>query len=188
VRLDSVAKATQSGLVLVPEDRQRDGLVPELSVRENVVLAAAGERWLSRAKETQEVMVLVRKLRIAVRDLELPVTALSGGNQQKILLARCLMRSPLVLLLDEPTRGVDANAKLEIYRVLRELADEGLSILFTSSEIEETQRLADRVLVLCQGRISAELRGHEITDAALFTAASPRVSATVAAARDTVTL
>ncbi len=94
VRLDSVMKATQAGIVLVPEDRQQDGLVPELSVRENMVLAAAGERWLSRAKETERVMQLVRKLRIAVRDLELPVTALSGGNQQKVLLARCLMRSP----------------------------------------------------------------------------------------------
>jgi erythritol transport system ATP-binding protein len=177
IDLDSVTKATAAGIVLVPEDRQQDGLVPELSIRENVVLAAAGERWLSRSKETERVLELVRKLRIAVRDLELPVTALSGGNQQKVLLARCLMRKPAVLLLDEPTRGVDANAKLEIYRLLRELADEGLSILFTSSEIEETERLADRALVLCRGRIAAELKADEITDVALFSAASPRVAA-----------
>jgi ABC-type sugar transport system ATPase subunit len=105
------------------------------------------------------------------------VTTLSGGNQQKVLLARCLMRSPTVLLLDEPTRGVDAVAKMEIYGILRELTQEGLSIVFTSSEIEETQLLADRVLVLCQGRIAAELAGSEITDAALFSAASPRMAA-----------
>jgi erythritol transport system ATP-binding protein len=173
LRLDSVTAVTEAGMVLVPEDRQHDGLVPELSVRENIVLAAAGERWLSRAKETERVQQMIRKLRIVVRDVELPVTALSGGNQQKVLLARCLMRKPAVLLLDEPTRGVDANAKLEIYRVLRELADEGLSILFTSSEIEETERLADRAMVLCQGRVAAVLDGDEIKDVALFSAASP---------------
>ena len=101
------------------------------------------------------------------------MTALSGGNQQKVIVARCLMQSPVVLLLDEPTRGVDATAKMEIYRLLRELTAEGLSILFTSSEIEETEILADRVLVLCQGRIAAELTGPAINDAALFSAASP---------------
>jgi erythritol transport system ATP-binding protein len=177
VRLRSVADAMNAGIALVPEDRQRDGLVPELSVRENIVLAMMGERWLSRAKETECVMELVRKLRIEVRDIELPVTALSGGNQQKVLLARCLARKPKVLLLDEPTRGVDANAKTEIYRVLRELADEGLSVLFTSSEIEETQELADRALVMREGRISAELQASEMSDVALMSAASYDVAA-----------
>jgi len=174
LRLGSVGQALEAGIVLVPEDRQRDGLIPELSVRENVVLAMAGEHWVSRARETAIVRELVRKLRMGVRDLELPVTALSGGNQQKVLLARCLVRSPLVLLLDEPTRGVDANAKVEIYHLLRELAGEGLSIVFTSSEIEETEELADRALVFCQGRISAELAGEAMTDSALMNAASPR--------------
>jgi erythritol transport system ATP-binding protein len=174
VQLGSVAQALEAGIVLVPEDRQRDGLIPELSVRENVVLAMAGEHWVSRARETAIVRELVRKLRMDVRDLELPVTALSGGNQQKVLLARCLVRSPQVLLLDEPTRGVDANAKVEIYHLLRELASEGLSIVFTSSEIEETEELADRALVLCQGRISAEFAGDTMTDSALMNAASPR--------------
>jgi len=92
------------------------------------------------------------------------------------LLARCLLRSPVVLLLDEPTRGVDVGAKAEIYRILRKLASEGLSILFTSSEIEETRALADRVLVLCQGRVAAEFKRTELSDGALFAAASPRVS------------
>lgn len=177
VRLRSVADAMDAGIALVPEDRQRDGLVPELSVRENIVLALKGERWLSRAKESDRVMEFVRKLRIEVRDIELPVTALSGGNQQKVLLARCLARKPKVLLLDEPTRGVDANAKAEIYRVLRELADEGLSVLFTSSEIEETQELADRALVMREGRISAELEADALSDVALMSAASHDVAA-----------
>jgi len=175
LKIDGVASAVQAGIVLVPEDRQRDGLIPELSIRENVALAGSKGSFLSRSKETQAVRQLADDLNIAARDLELPVTALSGGNQQKVLLARCLMRTPSVLLLDEPTRGVDVGAKAEIYRILRALAQKGLSILFTSSEIEETRTLADRVLVLCQGRISAEFLHEELTDEALFTAASPHV-------------
>ena len=175
LRIDSVTSAVKAGIVLVPEDRQRDGLIPELSIRENVVLAATTGAFLSRNNETAAVRKLASELNITARDLELPVATLSGGNQQKVLLARCLMRSPSVLLLDEPTRGVDVGAKAEIYRILRALASQGLSILFTSSEIEETRTLADRVLVLCQGRISAEFHHAELTDEALFAAASPQV-------------
>jgi ABC-type sugar transport system ATPase subunit len=105
------------------------------------------------------------------------VTSLSGGNQQKVIIARCLMRNPALLLLDEPTRGVDVGAKAEIYAILRRLAAKGIGILFTSSEIEETRALADRALVLCRGRISAEFSRNEITDEALFAAASPVVNA-----------
>lgn len=173
--INNVSNAVQAGIVLVPEDRQRDGLIPELSIRENVALAASKGAFISRAKETTSVRQLAEDLNIAARDLELPVTALSGGNQQKVLLARCLMRSPSVLLLDEPTRGVDVGAKTEIYRILRGLATKGLSILFTSSEIEETRKLADRVLVLCQGKLSAEYRHADLSDEALFAAASPNI-------------
>ena len=175
VHLHTVGDTIRAGIVLVPEDRQRDGLIPELSVRENIALAAAGGLMLSRRKEEERVRELVRDLSIAVTNIELPVTSLSGGNQQKVIIARCLMRSPAVLLLDEPTRGVDAGAKQEIYRLLRRLASEGLSILFTSSEIEETRALADRALVLCQGSISARFGRHQLTDEALFVAASPDV-------------
>jgi erythritol transport system ATP-binding protein len=122
------------------------------------------------------VSELAANLHLAARDLEFPVTTLSGGNQQKVLLARCLMCSPAVLLMDEPTRGVDVGAKAEIYGILRALASKGLSIIFTSSEIEETRALADRVLVLRQGRISAEFLRDEATDEHLFVAASPSVS------------
>lgn len=146
----------RAGLVLVPEDRQRDGLIPDLSIRENIALVASSGPVYSRQKEVERVRSLVRDLQIQVRDLELPVVALSGGNQQKVLLARCLMRDPVVPMLDEPTRGVDIGAKAEIYRTLKALASKGLSILFTSSEIEETRLLADRVLVLCQGRVRVE--------------------------------
>ncbi len=178
VDLKSVGDTMRAGVVLVPEDRQRDGLIPELSIRENVALASSTGFMLSRARETERVKQLATSLNIAARDLELPVAALSGGNQQKVLIARCLMRHPTVLLLDEPTRGVDAGAKAEIYRILRKLAADGLAIVFTSSEIEETRTLADRALVLCQGSVAAEFAHHQLTDEALFAAASPTVTAT----------
>jgi erythritol transport system ATP-binding protein len=176
VRTGSVRGALQAGMVLMPEDRQRDGLFPELSIRENVVMAAKTGLILSRDEESKRVRKLAADLHIAVNDVELPVTTLSGGNQQKVLLARCLMCSPSVLLMDEPTRGVDVGAKAEIYGILRELAAKGLSIVFTSSEIEETQALAARVLVLCQGRISAEFARDQLSDEGLFAAASPSIA------------
>jgi erythritol transport system ATP-binding protein len=175
-QISNVADAVKHGIVLVPEDRQRDGLIPELSIRENIAIAAMRGVWLSRSEQLAQVRRLARELNIVAQDLELPVTSLSGGNQQKVIIARCLMRNPAVLLLDEPTRGVDVGAKAEIYNILRRLAATGIGILFTSSEIEETRALADRVLVLCQGRISAEFSGNEIIDEALFAAASPVVS------------
>ena len=181
IKLHSVRNAMDSGVVLVPEDRQRDGLVPELSIRENIALGARGA-LISKDAETKRVQELGAELRLRATNIELPVTSLSGGNQQKVLLARCLMTSPKVLLLDEPTRGVDVGAKAEIYDTLRSLASRGLSILFASSEIEETQMLADRVLVLRQGRIAAEFTREEATDEALFAAASPTVSAMESAA------
>ncbi|MDR3754661.1 MAG: sugar ABC transporter ATP-binding protein [Terracidiphilus sp.] len=182
IRTGNVRDALRAGMVLMPEDRQRDGLFPELSIRENVVMAAKTGLFLSRDEETERACKLVAQLHIAAKDVELPVTTLSGGNQQKVLLARCLMCSPSVLLMDEPTRGVDVSAKAEIYGILRELAAKGLSIVFTSSEIEETQALAHRVLVLCQGRISAEFARDQLSDDGLFAAASPSVAAAAGAA------
>jgi erythritol transport system ATP-binding protein len=182
VVLTSVAASIRAGLALAPEDRQKDSLLPGLSIRENISLAALGEfshrGLLSRAEEALRVRAVAAQVQISAVDLELPVTTLSGGNQQKVVLARCLIQRPRVLLLDEPTRGVDVRAKADIYCALRELATQGLSILFTSSEIEETRLLADRVLVMSRGRIAAEFRAREFTDEELFAAASPAVGAT----------
>jgi len=178
VDLSSIISAAKQGIVLVPEDRQRDGLIPEMSIRENIVIGAMKGLFLSRRLQMERLRTLVNELNIIASDLEFPITSLSGGNQQKVLIARCLMRNPLLFLLDEPTRGVDVSAKAEIYAILRRLADQGMGIIFTSSEIEETRTLADRALVLCQGRISAELPKNEMTDEALFAAASPAVSTT----------
>jgi erythritol transport system ATP-binding protein len=181
VSVDSVAHATAAGIALVPEDRQRDGLVPELSIRENISLGSLPEfargGWLRRGAEAAQVREIATQMSITARDLEQKVTTLSGGNQQKVVVARCLMRRPKVLLLDEPTRGVDVAAKAEIYRMLRGLAAKGLSVLFATSEIEEARTLADRVLVMMQGKLVAEFAARTITDEALFAAASPAVEA-----------
>jgi erythritol transport system ATP-binding protein len=184
LQLGSVRDAVKAGIFLVPEDRQRDGLFPGLSIRENIAVAALRGIVLDRAAEVAQARRLAQELRIAATDLELPVTALSGGNQQKVLIARCLMSSPRVLLLDEPTRGVDVRAKAEIYAILRQLANKGVGIIFTSSEIEETQTLADRALVLCQGRLSAEFNRSALTDEALFAAASPVIATSVTTTKE----
>ena len=177
-RIATISDAVEQGIVLVPEDRQRDGLIPELSIRENIAIASHARTVAFASTALVQVRKLAKELNIVAIDLELPVTSLSGGNQQKVLIARCLMRNPSLLLLDEPTRGVDVGAKAEIYAILRRLASQGIGVLFTSSEIEETRTLADRTLVMCQGRLSAEFLRNEMTDEALFGAASPVVNAT----------
>lgn len=182
ISVRSVVDALAAGIALVPEDRQRDGIVPELSIRENISLSSLGSfargGWNRRSAEVASVLEVARQMHIAAPNLELPVTTLSGGNQQKVILARCLMRKPKLLLLDEPTRGIDIGAKGEIYRTLRALAATGLAVLFATSEIEEAQVLADRVLVLTEGRFVAEFSPTEATDAALFAAACPSMEAT----------
>jgi erythritol transport system ATP-binding protein len=182
VALTSVAASIRAGIALAPEDRQKDSLLPGLSIRENISLAALNEfshyGFLGRGKEAARVMAVAAQMQISAADFELPVTTLSGGNQQKVVLARCLMKRPIVLLLDEPTRGVDVRAKADIYRALHDLAAQGLSILFTTSEIEETRMLADRALVMSRGRITADFRSCEFTDEELFAAASPAIGAT----------
>jgi erythritol transport system ATP-binding protein len=179
VALTNVRAAIRAGITLAPEDRQRDSLVPGLSIRENISLASladfARNGFLARIEEAQRVKEVAAQVQISAIDLELPVTTLSGGNQQKVVLARCLMRRPIVLLLDEPTRGVDVRAKADIYDALRDLAAQGLSVLFTTSEMEEARLLADRVLVMARGRIAAEFRVGDFTDELLFAAASPAV-------------
>ena len=175
LRASNIGENIRAGISLVPEDRQRDGLVQSLSVRENIAIDGGNRMLISKTCETEQMQTIVKSLNLLPLNLELPVTSLSGGNQQKVLLARCLLQSPKVLLLDEPTRGVDVGARAEIYRTLQGLAGEGLSIIFTSSEVEETRTLADRVLVLRQGHIADEIQRDQITDEALFSAASPQI-------------
>jgi erythritol transport system ATP-binding protein len=127
----------------------------------------------------------VRELSIKIPALAAPVTSLSGGNQQKVVLARALLTEPVVLLLDEPTRGVDVGAKSQIAEIMSDLAEAGYGVLFISSELAEVMAMADRVLVMARGRVTAELSGSALTEEALVSAsASDAVLAAAAAGTD----
>jgi erythritol transport system ATP-binding protein len=163
----------RSGLVLVPEDRQRDGLVPTLSVKDNITLARLRGIYLSPTAERARATRMIQELRIRTAGPEQPVTSLSGGNQQKVVISRFLLTSPKVLLLDEPTRGVDVGARAGIFDIIRRLAGQGLAILFASSELQEVLAMSTRILVMSLGRITAEFPAAEATEALLVAASSP---------------
>jgi len=168
LRLRSPRRAMAAGLGLLPEDRKSQGIIAELSVRENIVLAMqAGRGWLRAiplAAQRRLAEKYIKALHIATTDADKPVRELSGGNQQKVVLARWLATEPVVLILDEPTRGVDVGAKEEIERLIGTLRDDGLAILFISSELEEVVRDSQRVIVLRDRRTVGELRGDKITE------------------------
>ncbi len=175
---DSPLAARRLGLGLVPEDRREQGIFPRRSVRDNASIAALDSlsRWgrVLLGREQVKVDELVGRLRVRTPNTQVPIAHLSGGNQQKVLLSRWLLVEQLqVLLVDEPTRGIDVGAKAEIYRVLGELAQSGLAIVVFSSEMEEVLGLSDRIYVLCAGRISAEYDRETATPEALLTSALP---------------
>ncbi|GAB3933701.1 sugar ABC transporter ATP-binding protein [Kribbella albertanoniae] len=148
-------------IAFCPEDRKADGLIPDLTVRENVVLALQARRgWtrpLPREQQAQLVDRYIKALKISPADPEQLVRNLSGGNQQKVLLARWLILEPRLLILDEPTRGIDVGAKAEIQRLVAELSDGGMAVLFISAELEEVLRLSHKVGVLRDRKLIAEL-------------------------------
>jgi len=167
IRAGSTPAAIRAGLVLVPEDRKAEGIIPNLSVRENIVLAALPRLSVagvvSKRKQLEIVDTFMRRLRIKAASPEQRVSELSGGNQQKVMLARWLAMSPKVLLLDEPTRGIDVGAKAEVQALVDELAAQGLGIVMVSSDLEELVEGADRVVVLREGASVAELTGDQVT-------------------------
>jgi erythritol transport system ATP-binding protein len=177
LRAESIAERIRAGLAFVSEDRQKLGLVQSLSVAENITLASlrslrrGGGLVLSRPKEREKVREMIRALAIKVARPEQPVTALSGGNQQKVVIARSLLTAPRVLMMDEPTRGIDIGAKSDVFRLMCDLARDGMAVLFVSSELKEVVAMADRALVMARGRITADLPREHITEAALAAAA-----------------
>lgn len=168
----SIAARGEAGIRLVPEDRQQDGVIPQMSIRGNASLSHLSRisraGLLSTAQERTLTDETLAQMRLKSCDLNDPITTLSGGNQQKTLLARALMTSPSVLLLDEPTRGIDVGAKAEIYSVVRKLAAGGVSILFSSSDAPEIRELASRVIVLCRGQVTANLNVADASDEKLL--------------------
>ncbi len=156
-----------AGIVLCPEDRKSEGLVGELSIRENIILSMqAKQGWLRKvARAEQEAIAdeMISALAIATPDAEKPVRQLSGGNQQKVVLARALASRPRIMLLDEPTRGIDVGAHAEILTLIRKLCSEGLALLVASSELDEVVASSDRVAVLRDRQKIGELSGDDIT-------------------------
>jgi len=163
------------GMALIPEDRKTEGLMLPMTVRENLSFAVLD--LLSRSgvidldKEERLIEEMVQLLDIKTAGLDIPVGSLSGGNQQKVVIAKWLMRRPRIILLNDPTRGIDVGTKQEIYQLLRRLADAGAAILFYSTDYDELIGCCDRVLVLYDGRIVRELEGERITQHALIASA-----------------
>jgi simple sugar transport system ATP-binding protein len=168
VRLNSPRSAIAHRLGFCPEDRKEEAIIPNLSVRENIVLALQANRgwtrYVSRAKQLELADRFIKALNIRTPNPEQPIRLLSGGNQQKVILARWLASNPRLLLLDEPTRGIDVGAKLEIEKLMQKLTSAGMAILFISSDLEETVRNSHRVVVLRDRRKVAELHGDEVSE------------------------
>jgi ribose transport system ATP-binding protein len=177
VKRRSPREAIRSGLVLVPEDRKQDGLVPGLDVSTNISLSALEEiapsGFINRKKENSLSRKYIDSLRIKTSTPHHLVQHLSGGNQQKVVLARCLATKPKVLMLDEPTRGIDVNAKDEIYKLITSLAESGLGIIVVSSELPEILALSDRILVMSEGKMTSEFSRAEANEDNIMKAAIP---------------
>ncbi len=165
----SPTDAARRGVALVPADRRRQGLMLDRSVVRNVSMVAVGAQarrdpWLRHAEMIQAAHRQIERLRIKVQSASTVVGSLSGGNQQKVVIGKWLEVSPRLMLLDDPTRGVDVGAKREIYLLIRALADEGRIVLFRSTELPELVGLADRILVFYRGRLTTEISGPSATD------------------------
>jgi ABC-type sugar transport system ATPase subunit len=176
LRLRRPADALAGGIAMAPEDRRRRGLVPMLAVATNMSLSAlpALSRlgFVRRARERQAVQDLVRALAVRAASTALEVGQLSGGNQQKVVLGRALMVAPRVLILDEPTRGIDVVAKAEVHATIDRLAQQGLAVLLISSELPEVIGMSDRILVMREGRLAGEVARGAATEAGLVALAA----------------
>ncbi len=168
------AKADGANIALVPEDRKTEGLMLPMSIADNLIAASFNKvsngPFIDGKKEDAAVKSAVEKLQIKVGDIDHAVSTLSGGNQQKVVIAKWLMTDPDIILLNDPTRGIDVGTKQEIYRLMRELADEGKAILFYTTDYAELIGCCDRVSVMYDGKIVSELEGDAITEEAIVAA------------------
>ncbi|SFB32944.1 erythritol ABC transporter ATP-binding protein [Rhizobium sp. NFR07] len=179
LREKSVAGRIRRGLALIPEDRKRDGLVQIMTIRENLTLSSLHDFTrgfhLSLRSEAAKAAEFVKRMAIKIASLEHPVSSLSGGNQQKVVIGKALMTKPKILLMDEPSRGIDIGAKAEIFRTMRRLAADGLGILFVTSDLEEVLALSDRILVMANGRLTGQFpAGANASD--VISAATPNLN------------
>ncbi|MEQ8676865.1 MAG: sugar ABC transporter ATP-binding protein [Aggregatilineales bacterium] len=187
LKSSSVQDRIANGLMLVPEDRQREGLVQTLSVHNNMLLASLRNYFnrimLSRSQEKQAVDRYVHELSIKVSNTENLISSLSGGNQQKVIVGKALLTNPRVLLLDEPTRGIDVGAKQEIFDIVVELAKQGLAIMFVSTELKEVLAISDRIIVMAKGRVTREFLRGEANEQSLVEASAMEQHVPVASER-----
>jgi erythritol transport system ATP-binding protein len=176
----SIAERIAKGLALVPEDRQRDGLVQTMSVGENLSLASIGAfvraLLLSPRREKAMIAETIRSVRVKTAGGDAPIGSLSGGNQQKVVIGKMLTTGPRVILLDEPSRGIDIGAKAEVFRLLAERAARGLAVIFSTSEVAECLSIAHRIVVMRRGRISAQF-GSDVTKEEIMAASGEAVVA-----------
>jgi ABC-type sugar transport system ATPase subunit len=174
------SEALRAGIAYVPEDRHLDGLVAGFSIAENVTLPILPRLFprllMRKGRERSLAAGYAERLRIRSTGVDELVEALSGGNQQKVVIAKWLATKPRVLILDEPTRGVDIGAKVEVHRIMADLAASGLGIILISSELPEVLAMSDRILVLHEGRISAEIPRSDATEERVMYAATGQTS------------
>lgn len=176
VAISTCRQAMELGIAMVPEDRKKDGIVPVMGVGANMTLAALDDftgvgSVLDAAREQAAIQQSLARLRVKTSSPELAIARLSGGNQQKAILAKCLLLNPRILILDEPTRGIDIGAKHEIYKLICQLVEQGIAVIVVSSELPEVLGISDRVLVMHQGRIKASLVNHNLTQEQVMEAA-----------------
>ena len=162
----SAHDAIARGIGYVPEDRKNDAIFNDLSIRENLVMASLPQFWrwsgMATKRETAEAARVRGEFGIKSPNLESPISSLSGGNQQKAVLARWLRLEPSLLLLDEPTQGVDIGARADIYAIVRRAVEQGASVLLVASDFDELARVSDRVIVIRNGRVAAEVKPPEL--------------------------
>ncbi|MCQ4088306.1 sugar ABC transporter ATP-binding protein [Saccharibacillus sp. JS10] len=168
--------AVRHGIGFITEDRKDEGLVLDFSIRENMALpnlfSFTSKGFISSRKEREFVDSLVKRLQVKTQSAETPARSLSGGNQQKVVIAKWIGIGPSLLILDEPTRGVDVGAKREIYQLMNELTDRGVAIIMVSSELPEVLGMSDRIIVVHEGKIGGELSSHEATQEQIMTLAT----------------
>lgn len=174
----SPREAIDAGMGFLTEDRNKLGLIAEMSVKENISLPSLGTLcwgpFVDAAREQQAAEGQAGRLQIKTPSLERKVNVLSGGNRQKVVLARWLLAKAKVLIFDEPTNGIDVGVRFEIYRIIGQLAQDGLGIIVISSDMQELLGICDRIAVMCEGRITGELRRDEATQERIMELAMPR--------------
>jgi ABC-type sugar transport system ATPase subunit len=176
VIIESPADAIKHGIAYVSEDRKKYGLILEMDIIKNSTLVALKKvtNWnmIDHALEVKRAEEITKKMKLKAPSLELKVSQLSGGNQQKVVLSKWLLNNPQVLILDEPTRGIDVGAKYEIYKIINELASQGVGIVLISSELPEVMGMSDRILVMSEGKIVGEFNRNDATQEKIMTCAT----------------